>query len=299
MFSKLKSKLNPFNKLFDRIEKLETSINLVKESLGRIECRQLQKLAAPRKIADMEFKVFSQWGEDGIIQYLIREVCPSSNIFIEFGVENYRESNTRFLLVNNNWAGLVVDGSISHIADIKRQAIYWQRNLKAVHHFITAENINNIFEMNGISGEVGLLSIDVDGNDYWVWKSINSVRPAIVVCEYNFRFGPNRAVTIPYDPGFVRSKAHHSTIYYGASLRALNILAEQKGYILVGCNSAGNNAFFVRKDLKPNTLREVSVDEGFVQGKYRETRNENGELTYLSCSEELDILKKLPLIEVE
>lgn len=167
------------------------------------------------------------------------------------------------------------------------------------HAFITSENINNILKKSGIHSEIGLLSIDVDGNDYWIWKAINCINPAIVICEYNFRFGADRAVTIPYDPGFVRSESHYSMIYYGASLKALTSLAEQKGYVLVGCNSAGNNAFFIRKDLKPDSINQVSVEAGFVQGKYREARHASGELAYLSQAEELEILANLPLVSVD
>ena len=298
MLKKIKEKLGQLNNLSRQIEALKVSVELVQESLGRIECRQIEQTVMPGGISDVEFKVFSQWGEDGIIQYLIREVCPRSNVFIEFGVENYQESNTRFLLVNNNWAGLIIDGSADHIAHIRNQPIYWQRNLKAIHEFVTAENVNDIFKANGVTGEIGLLSIDVDGNDYWIWNAINCVSPAIVVCEYNFRFGFEKSVTVPYDREFVRFKAHYSMIYYGASLRALTVLAEQKGYALVGCNSAGNNAFFVRKNLNSDTVKEISVEAGFVQGKYRETRHQNGELAYLSLEEELEILSTLPLVEV-
>ena len=299
MFKQLRSKLNRLNKLLYQVEELESSICFIREGIGRIECRQIRQTRVPEKITDVEFKVFSQWGEDGIIQYLVHETCPKSNIFVEFGVEDYRESNTRFLLVNNNWAGLIIDGSSDHIASIRNQPIYWQRNLKATCEFVTAENINEIFKANGVSGEIGLLSIDVDGNDYWIWKAINCISPAIVICEYNFRFGADRAVTVPYNPEFKRSEAHHSMIYYGASLKALTSLANRRNYVFVGCNSAGNNAFFVRKDLKPDTVKGVSVESGFVQGKYRETRYPDGKLAYLSHHEELEIIATLPLVEVE
>jgi hypothetical protein len=298
MLGKIKSKVDLFNALCRRVEVIEDSLGFIRESLGRIEFRQIDAVSVPEKITDVEFKVFSQWGEDGIIQYLVRAVNPKSHVFVEFGVENYEESNTRFLLVNNNWSGLVIDGSADHIAYIRSQQLYWQRNLKAANEFITAENINDIFKVNGISGEIGLLSVDVDGNDYWIWQAIDSINPAIVICEYNFRFGAERSVTVPYDPGFVRSAAHHSMIYYGASLKALATLAQQKGYVLVGCNSAGNNAFFVRQDLKPDTVRSLTVKEAFVQGQYRETRNSDGSLAYLSHDEEQKILSTLPLVEI-
>ncbi|MFM5892552.1 MAG: hypothetical protein ACKOQS_30380, partial [Dolichospermum sp.] len=152
---------------------------------------------------------------------------------------------------------------------------------------------------NGIQGEIGLLSVDIDGNDYWVWQAIDCINPAIVISEYNFRFGANKAVTVPYDASFVRSKAHYSNIYYGASLKALCILADKKGYAFVGCNSAGNNAFFVRKDLKPDAINEITVQEGYVKGQFRESRDEKGNLLYLSLEEEQNILNSLPLVEIE
>lgn len=276
---------------------LDSKLHKIQEALGRIENRQLQSIGS-KKIADNEFRVFSQWGEDGIIQFLLRHLNIENKIFVEFGVENYTESNTRFLLVNNNWAGLVIDAGKKQVDYIKSDPIYWRYNLKAVCSFITRDNINKLLMENGIKGEIGLLSVDIDGNDYWVWEEINVISPAIVVIEYNARFGRDRAVTIPYDEQFVRSKAHFSNIYYGASLKALYLLAKKKGYAFVGCNSAGNNAFFVRKDLKSDELPELSVEEGFVQGRFRESRDETGGLNFLSSQEEQAIIESLPLAEV-
>ena len=270
----------------------------LQESVGRIENRQIDGFAK-NSISENEFRAFSQWGEDGIIQYLIRNINISRKIFIEFGVQNYTESNTRFLLINNNWSGLVIDGGSDYITYIKNDPIYWQYNLKAVNSFITRDNINQIFLDNGIQGEIGLLSVDIDGNDYWVWEAINSVNPAIVVSEYNFRFGATRAVTVPYDAGFVRTKAHHSNIYYGASLKALCILANKKGYSFVGCNSTGNNAFFVRNDLKIDSLKELTSEEGYVTAQFRESRDEFGNLLYLSLEEEQKLLNSLPLVSID
>lgn len=217
---------------------MKKDLQYIRLALGRIENRQINK------IYSTEFKVFSQWGEDGIIQYLLNNIKIDKEIFIEFGVENYTESTTRFLLINNNWSGLVLDGNQENINFIKHDEIYWKYNLKAEYAFITAENINNIFEKNGISGEIGILSIDIDGNDFWVWKAIKNVNPAIVICEYNHRLGKERAVTIPYRADFIRSEAHYSNLYYGASIKALTLLAKNKEYSLVAGNENGNNVFF-------------------------------------------------------
>ncbi len=245
--------------------------------MGRIEARQI---AADEELhADKEFRVFSQWGEDGIIQHLVRRVPIARQVFIEFGVENFSEANTRFLLTNNGWAGLIIDGSAENIEFVKRDPIYWASNLKAEAAFVTADNINAIFARAGIQGDIGLLSIDIDGNDYWVWKAIDSVSPRIVICEYNAHFGPGARVTIPYDPAFFRDSAHFSKIYYGASVAALDDLAVRKGYSLVASNKAGNNLFFVRNDVR-GTLPAISPAEAYREPSFREYHDQGGRLTF-------------------
>ena len=108
------------------------------------------------KLSEVEFKVFSQFGEDGIIQYLINNILIKNKIFIEFGVENYKESNTRFLLLNNNWKGLLIDSDEKSINYIKNDDIYWKHDIKVICEFITKENINSIFSSNGFKGDIGL-----------------------------------------------------------------------------------------------------------------------------------------------
>lgn len=248
-------------------------------------------------IQSSEFKVFSQFGEDGIIQYLINSINISCKTFIEFGVENYTEANTRFLMMNNNWKGLVIDGSMENVEFIKKHEMYWKYDLKAVSHFITRENVNNIFLQNGFTDEIGLLSIDIDGNDYWIWESINIINPIIVIVEYNSLFGCEHAVTIPYDEGFDRTKVHFSNLYWGASLEALCYLAQFKGYVFVGSNSAGCNAFFVRKD-KATSLKIYTSQEGYVESKFRDSRDESGALNFLSGKDRVNKIKNMDLFDV-
>ena len=205
------------------------------------------------------------------------------------------ESNTRFLLINNNWSGLVIDGNPDNIACIKSAPIYWRHNLKADCAFVTKENINDLLMSNAVESNIGILSIDIDGNDYWVWDAINVVNPSIVIIEYNARFGLDLSVTVPYDPDFVRSEKHYSMIYFGASIKALCALGAKKGYAFVGCGSAGVNAFFVRQDLMVDEIKEVTVEEGFVRNKFRESRNADGQLNYLSEEEEYKLLTSMPL----
>ena len=250
------------------------------------------------RIGDAEFRVFSQFGDDGILQFLISRIGLRDQSFVEFGVENYRESNTRFLLVNDNWRGLVIDGSKRNIRDIHHSSLYWRHDLTAIHAFITRDNINDLLAANGFSGQIGLLSIDLDGVDYWVWEKLTVVQPQIVVAEYNALFGVERAVTVPYNPKFVREKAHYSNLYWGCSLPALNRIAESRGYQFVGCNSAGNNAYFVKRSATAS-LPCPSLVEGFVESKFRESRDENGALSFVSGAERLNLILKQPLIDLE
>lgn len=297
-FSELLNLLRSLPENGRRIGQLQQSVAHVQQAIGRIEERQLREVKSSR-LSDHEFKVHSQWGEDGIIQFLIRRVPIARPVFVEFGVQDYTEANTRFLLTNNNWSGLIFDGSADAIATVQRDPIYWRYNLKAAQAFITRENINSLIESHGLSGEIGLLSVDIDGVDYFVWDAITVVQPAIVIAEYNARFGPDRAVTVPYDAAFQRSRAHHSNIYYGASLAALVGLGKRKGLAFVGANSAGNNAFFVRRDLLPADMPELTARDGFVDCKFRESRDEFGKLCFLDAAQEKALLATLPLVEVE
>ncbi len=241
-----------------------------------------------------EFKIFSQWGDDGIINFLINYIDVENDSFIEFGVENYTECNTRFLLINNNWKGLIIDGSKENMDSVKRDNIYWQHELKAIDQFVTTENINTLLVDNGFEGKVGLLHIDIDGNDYWVWKAINVIDPAIVVVEYNSLFGFDKAWSVPNDNSFYRGKAHYSNLYYGVSILSLCDLASEKGYSFVGCNSNGNNAYFVKNE-KLKGLKVLSPEQGYKYSKFSESRDKNGQLTFLRGHERLELLKGMDI----
>lgn len=259
----------------------------------------IEKISRKREINDfseVEFKVFSQFGDDGIIQWLISNLSIDVETFVEFGVEDYQESTTRFLMMNNNWSGLVFDGSEENIRAIHRSKYYPNFDLVARPLFVTRDNINSALLEAGMTGQVGLLHIDIDGNDYWIWKEINVISPIIVVLEYNSIFGAERAVSTPYSPDFYRTREHYSNLYFGASLRALCDLSTDKGYAFIGCNSAGNNAYFVRKDKLPSTIKELSVEEGYVYSKFRESRDKNFRLNYLSGMDRFDAIKGLKVI---
>lgn len=249
------------------------------------------------KISDAEFSVFSQWGDDGIIQFLVQNINLQSDFFVEFGVENYRESNTRYLMMKNNWSGFVMDGSAKMVSEIIESEYYWKYDLIAKQAFVTKENILGLLKEN-CPDQIALLHIDIDGMDYWVWETIsNEIRPDIVILEYNSVFGAERSITVPYNPKFVRHHVHYSGLYAGASLPALYNLCIERGYAFIGTNSAGNNAYFIKRDLLNGSIKEVTMQAGYTFSKFRESRNQKGKLTYLRAEDRAKIIEGLPVFD--
>jgi hypothetical protein len=202
---------------------------------GRRYRREVLESRAP--LADLtryERRVHSQNGEDGILEAIFARIGVTTRACVEFGVEDGSECLTRRLTEEDGWRALLMDGSHENPT----------RNLRRA--FITAENIEALLEAGGAPRDVDLLCIDIDGNDYWVWRAIGPEwTPRVVVVEYNAQLGPTRAATIPYDPEFHWDQ----TDYFGASLAALVQLGREKGYTLVACDSFGVNAFFVQDAL--------------------------------------------------
>jgi hypothetical protein len=268
---------------------------------GRIASWVVRARETVTSLHDVEFKVLSQFGEDGIIDWIIeRSHIPNHlHSFIEFGVELYEEANTRFLLENRNWSGLVIDGNEQLEAKLARSSLAWRHVLRAKSALVTTENINRIFEECGFSGEIGLLSIDIDGNDYWVWEAIESVKPIITICEYNAVLGDLHPIVIPYEPAFHRALPHYHNLYYGASISALRVLAKRKGYLFLGSNSAGNNAFFIRNDYASRFDREVITKVTAWPSKVRESRDRSNNLTFAEGIARPALISSLPIINIE
>jgi len=251
-------------------------------------------------LRDAEFSVFSQWGEDGILQYLVSHMGIGVDTFVEIGVQDYTECNTRFLLCNDNWCGLIIDAGTAHRETLDRDGLRWRFTIEAASAWVTRENVQGLIADAGIRGDIGLLSLDIDGNDYWVLETaLSDIAPGIIVVEYNSAFGAERAITVPYRADFDRTRAHVSNLYYGASLAAFDRLLTTKGYRLVVSNSAGNNAFFVREDLAGEFPR-TSVADGYVKSRFRESRGPDGALTYLDPhGEGLRLIAELPVVDLE
>jgi hypothetical protein len=281
-------------RLVRSLSSIEARLERLQLAVGRIEAR----LDGDRGVGTHEFQVFSQWGEDGILSYLLSQIAVPNEVFVEFGVEAYQECNTRFLLMSRYWRGLVMDGDEQNIRRIRESELYWRYRLEARHAFVTRENIDSLLKEAGISGDIGLLSIDIDGNDYWVWEGITSIQPRVVVVEYNSLFGDRRAVTIPYDPAFVRLKGHHSGLYFGASVPAFAKLGAARGYSLVAGNQAGNNLFFVRNDVL-GELTPITPQAAYRRASFRESRDADGKLTFLEQEQGRALVRSLPVIDLE
>lgn len=290
--------------MFRRTKNIVRQLAMNVRDMDKLLLNQGRLLAANYKNAyfstlqDAEFQIFSQWGEDGIIQYLTQNLHIEHKTFVEFGVETFREANCRFLMQKDFWSGMVIDGSADNIARIKGNNFYWRHNLTAVEAFISRDNIVDLIAAAPFA-EIGILSVDIDGVDYYVLEALGQLRPAIIIVEYNGLFGPIAKVSIPYKADFWRSKAHHSNLYYGASLAAFDHLLSGRGYRLVGGNSAGNNAFFVREDLLNDKIGAVSIADAFRETSFAEGRHADGSLNFIRGHDRRSIISHLNLVDVE
>jgi hypothetical protein len=272
----LKSNLINYKKLDFISNQLWNEYKSPKVIAGKTLANINNSKADIKSLGEVEFQVFSQFGDDGIIQWLVNKLPLPFKTFVEFGVENYRESNTRFLLVNNYWSGLVIDGDEKNVSSIKNEQIYTFFDLQAECSFITTDNINTLIQSANFNKDVGILSIDIDGNDYWVWHTIDRIEPIIIICEYNSLFGFEDPLTIAYRHDFVRGEKTPFN-FYGTSLLSASELAAAKGYSFIGCNSAGNNAYFIRNDfMQYLPIPALIPEQGYVFASFTEAWDAQG-----------------------
>ena len=201
-------------------------------------------LAYPERLTASRFRLLSQNQEDGILWALFNLIGTTTKRFVELE-SGASGGNAAMLAGEFGWTGLLVEGDSGKVEYAGRRF----PRTTAVRAWITPESVNQLLEEHGYGGDVDLLSVDIDGNDYWVWHAITVCRARVVMLEYNSMFGPERAVTVPYDPKF--SRKDHRFCYYGASLAAMTRLSAAKGYRLVAVEPTGVNAFFLRDDVAP------------------------------------------------
>jgi hypothetical protein len=268
----------------------------VRLGLGKLMSQTVARSATDCR--DAEFSAYSQYGEDGIIEYLIQRADITPEVFVEIGVETYIEANTRFLAEHRQWRGLIVDQNPELHNDLARTRLNWRSQVTAVSSFVTRENIKPIVASAVGSDGLGLLSVDIDGVDYWILERLVDFQPALVIVEYNALFGPTAPVTVPYDPVFDRRRSQFHNIYYGAGLAAFDRLLTPRGYSLVACNTAGNNAFFVQSD-RLGDVPARGLTEVYRPRRFVEHRAADGTLTGMGDPRrQVEDIRDLPLVDL-
>jgi hypothetical protein len=212
-------------------------------------------------LAQTGYKVFSQFEEDGKILLIFSILGMNNKTFIEIGSDDGVNSNSANLYFNFGWTGLFIDSNKTSIRRgekfFSRHPHPWYYKPKFICGKVTRENINEIIGKAGFKGEIGFLSVDIDGNDYWIWDALDIVSPMVVMIETHNEFGMNDIV-VPYDPDYCYPGKH--PVYHGASPVAMTKLAGRKDYRLVGANDLGFNFIFVRNGLAEKELPEVTVE---------------------------------------
>ncbi|MCI0764730.1 hypothetical protein [Bacillus sp. TL12] len=223
-------------------------------------------------INSYEKKFYSQNGEDGIIEEVFQRIGTTNKFFVEFGVYDGSQCNSAYLVLSKQWSGVWIEGN--EIA-YENLCINFSNcpNVRTAHKFITKANITRIFNDMNVPLEFDLLSIDIDGNDYWVWRALSEYKPRLVVIEYNAHFPPPQKMVIMYNPKF----HWDGTSYFGASLTSLYELGGKLGYSLLGTDKNGVNAFFLRKDLvdisKFEELTPESAYHPLIYGPYPDSNS--------------------------
>lgn len=223
---------------------------------------------------DVQFRAYSQNGEDGILLYLFSLLGTTNKVCVELGCGDGIECNTANLIVNHGWTGLLVDGNVDNIQ--RGRNFYrrcpttkiWPPTL--VNGWISAETINDLLTKHEVKGEIDLLSLDLDGVDWWVWQALDVVNPRVILLEFQDILGSALAVTVPYKEDFsAEFNTDQMPDYCGASLRAFVKLGEQKGYRLVGIERYGFNAFFVRNDIGSDLFPAIDPADCFTHPKQK------------------------------
>ena len=277
----------------DRILELRR-FRSVEDRIASIERAVYRGVSADQTIHDWEISIWSQNGEDGILLNLFSRIGATSRRFLEFGCGTGLECNSANLALEFGWSGLLLDANATHI---KKARTFFDNRLGADARrvqlrasFVTPENINDLLgEVTPEGCDLDLLFIDVDSIDYWIWDAVDGFRPRVVVCEYNASFGPKRSVTVTPRDGFDPFTKHPSGFYHGVSLAALRKLATSRGYQLIGCDSAGVNAFFVRRDCA-DRLPDLDPVDAYVRNAWRPDPADP--------EEQYRLIQHLPLTEV-
>jgi len=270
--------------------------------LGSIFLNQAKKdYHLVKNLDQVEYKVFSQTGEDGILNYLISTLNISNCKFVEIGVGEYLEANTRYIYENSFSEGLIIDIEKNFKKKVSKNIHPWKGLLYLENIQIKSTNIDETLNKYNLNNNLDVFSVDIDGIDYWVINELKSHISKIFVAEYNPTFGHNLEITVPNDENFSRFQSHYSGCYYGASLRAIIGLMDKKGYDFIGTNKLNFNAFFITKNLSEkfiklrNNLKDMA---SYTSIKIRDSKDVNGKLNFLNQIDRLKLIEDKEIIDV-
>lgn len=254
-----------------------------------------------KNLSEIDFKVFSQNGEDGILDYLLFSLKVEKPKFIEIGVGDYSESNTRFLFERTSCEGLIIDIIDNFENKVKKNTKLWKGNLKILNKKITPSNFLSTLENSNFKEKIDLFSLDIDSYDYWVLKEIPKKFCKLIVVEFNPYFGGDLKITVPLDENFNRTSYHYSNLCFGASLRGIIELLKNKGFIFLGTNLFRNNAFFINQDFKDHLSLNIPDDsklDNFTDFRFRESRDVNNKLSYIDPKNVLKEIKDCKIVDL-
>ncbi len=255
-----------------------------------------------KNINEFELKINSQNGEDGIIDFLLNKLKILKPNFVEIGVGEYIEANTRFLYDRHHQRGLIIDCIDNFKKKASSNINLWKGDLNIVEEKIKPENINQVLREN-CNFEIDLFSLDIDGIDYWVIEKLSPKISKLFVAEYNSVFGSEHDISVPNIENFERFSYHYSGLCYGMSLKALIRLMGEKGFYFIGTNNFKNNAFFINNDFPYNAFfngfQEINNSklESFTNSTFSESRDKKGKLNYLREKKRFDEIKDCEIVD--
>jgi hypothetical protein len=277
----------------------------LKFSLGQAHLRQIRfHYPQVKSLHEVDFGIFSQYGEDGILDYLLQRAGISKPRFFEIGTEDYSESNTRFLYQDSNTFGVIVDAMTDYEARVYKvlEGYRYKGEILPLQTFVTLDNILELYGQALKYGELDLFSLDIDGVDYWILKELPNRFAKIVVLEYNPYLGSKLEVTVPYAADFYRYNYHQTGLAFSASLAAMITLMREKGFAFAGTNLNNHNAFFIQEKLvsclsfpPPDTCDLTPFTVNYT----REPRDAYGNLSYVAAKDRLQAIADVPFVDLK
>jgi hypothetical protein len=254
-----------------------------------------------KKLSDVDYKIFSQNGEDGILDYILHQLNIDKPKFIEIGVGDYIEANTRFIFERCSPKGAIIDCMEDLEQKVKKNIKLWKGELKIINRVIDSNNIHEVMKQSNCSSNLDIFSLDIDGVDYWILDKLPENFSNIAILEYNPTFGSELEVSIPNIKNFDRTKYHYSNLCFGMSLKAAIKIMNKKNFYFLGSNLLKNNAFFVSNEFKKEKFfKNLIIDrlEDSTNSNFTESRDIVGNLNYLDSKKRIKEISECEVVDL-